>query len=294
MNEQTLRTRGRPPDHEVGVLLIIGMSGSPTAIVSAIEQSDYVRSIESRRSGVQLELKLQLTQPATTDLLIEIVETLTDFEAKYQGVQSSPVPSIIFSLERRRERRRGFFLNRTARRGPTGRRSTRDIFPRTAPPVQTSVSDPVSQPATTTPTPPNPVPTPPASTPGESPQPQPELAVPNPITLLAKSTSQAILRSLKTETGQTFSTMGQSARQIGLFVSSISTRLTVVAVQPAVQWAKGIPESVSKVSMLLSMSVNYVFGSDSDTRTNSESDTKPKTPEDRPVDPGDQPRHHDE
>ena len=83
----------------IGVLIIVGLVKLPSTVINAIARSEHVKNVETRRSGTQIELTLELIRPATISHLKVIAEELDGYDVIYQGNLSRPYPTLIANLK---------------------------------------------------------------------------------------------------------------------------------------------------------------------------------------------------
>ncbi len=92
----------------VGTLIITGFTGSPQLLLESILKSEHVDTATIYRSGIQFELTVSLSHPlVTSSRLFELVD-IPGYDAKIQGVQMIPRPTVVVALSPARTGRRRF------------------------------------------------------------------------------------------------------------------------------------------------------------------------------------------
>lgn len=261
MREQNARPVTTQTESGIGVLLMISFSGNPRTIVDAVSSSEHVTNITTLRSGTQFELRLELSQKATTILLRDIVDELLEFDVKIQGSQTIPVPTLVFSISPAKQVRSGFLRRRIGR--------SKAAQPRAKPlPKPDVVEEVIVQPAQSFVPPP---PTPEAPTTDTAPQ-APKRP-PGILSQAAKTTGTATLRVISAEISQAFSILWHVVKGIANFISKWLTRGAVQATRPFAGWLPKIPGAITKTSLLMTMSVNSLFGAEESAGANKKADT---------------------
>ena len=216
------------------------------------------------RSGTQFELKLKLSERATTGLLREIVDELLEFDVQIQGSQTIPVPTLVFSITPAKQARSGFIRRRIGRNKATQRK------PKPLP--KSDIKAEVVVQPTQSFVPPTPAPSTTAAT-GTS---QAEQRLPGPLAQAAKTTGRATLRIISVEISQAFSIIGNVVKRIAIFFSEWLTKGALQATRPFAGWFPKIPGAITKTSLLMTMSVNSLFGAGESRNPDENTDTTKK------------------
>ena len=92
----------------VGILIINGFTGNAKLLLESILNSEHVDTATIRRSGMQFELTVSLSHPpVTSSRLFELVE-IPEYNARIQGVQAGPMPTVTVVLSHARTNRGRF------------------------------------------------------------------------------------------------------------------------------------------------------------------------------------------
>lgn len=270
MRDQNAHPLTAQTEASIGVLLIIGFTGNPRVIVDAVSNAELVTNITTLRSGTQFELRLELAQKATTRLLKDIVDDLLEFDVKIQGSQTIPVPTLVFSLTPAKQARSNFLRRRIGR--------SKAAQPKPKPPPKSEPAPEVAvQPAQSyVPTPPTPG-TPVTTAPSQTVQ-RPS----GPLTQAAKTTGGATLRLVSTEISQAFAILWHLVKSVTNFISNWLVRGAKRGTRPFAGWLPKLPGAITKTSVLMTMSVNSLFGAgggDDDKENTGTKETDDEKPE---------------
>ncbi len=92
----------------LGTLIISGFTGSPQLLLESILKSEHADTATIYRSGIQFEITVSLSHPpVTSSRLFELVD-LPGYDARIQGVQMAPRPTVVVALSPARAGRRRF------------------------------------------------------------------------------------------------------------------------------------------------------------------------------------------
>jgi hypothetical protein len=82
-------------------IIIVGSTSNPSEFLDELANEPTIKDFNSQRSGSQVELKLQCSEPLTSRFLLEMVRASVKYDIKLQGTQEFPVPRIVISISRK-------------------------------------------------------------------------------------------------------------------------------------------------------------------------------------------------
>ncbi len=272
MRDRVTKSTSTSAEVGTGMLLVTGFSGNPTVIKKLILDSRHVQNVEFRRSGSQVEFTLELSKTVTPNLLREIVKQFQDFNATIQGFQSSPVPTLVFSLTPAKKRRRGFLRRSLRKKSASREKRPTPTIPVTQPkPVASQY--PLARTHAETYTRPTPVVS----------DAEPELTnqiPPGPIASAARSAGRTVRRSTTAKLRQVTSIIWRTMRETSSFTARLLVELTTLMIRSIRQLTTALPPAITRVSILITAAGNYLFG------TGSEDDFDSKLPDTTSADNG--------